>query len=122
MSLLQSNVEHRNNNGPQGANGNEQHQSYNQGGAADGARSFDAGSVGEFPTESPREALAGRPKVEDPNVQNALYVGELDWVSLGRNLEDKGAITNAFFVCSGCRMRICGGLLDKLASPSPSQM
>lgn len=27
-----------------------------------------------------RVALAGRPKVTDPNVQNAVYVGELDWV------------------------------------------
>lgn len=26
-----------------------------------------------------RIALAGRPKVTDPSVQNALYVGELDW-------------------------------------------
>ena len=26
-----------------------------------------------------RIALAGRPKVTDPNIQNALYVGELDW-------------------------------------------
>lgn len=26
-----------------------------------------------------RVGLAGRPKVVDPNVQNALYVGELDW-------------------------------------------
>lgn len=26
-----------------------------------------------------RIALAGRPKVTDPNVQNALYIGELDW-------------------------------------------
>lgn len=28
---------------------------------------------------SARDALAGRPKVTDPSVQNALYVGELNW-------------------------------------------
>lgn len=28
---------------------------------------------------SARIALAGRPKVTDPNIQNALYIGELDW-------------------------------------------
>lgn len=31
------------------------------------------------PPVSARGALAGRPKVTDPNVQNALYLGELNW-------------------------------------------
>ncbi|PWN90010.1 hypothetical protein FA10DRAFT_266530 [Acaromyces ingoldii] len=64
-----------------GANGGSagQQQSYHQGGTFDGGRPVDAGASGGYPSESPREALAGRPKVEDPNVQNALYVGELDW-------------------------------------------
>ncbi|CAO1633823.1 unnamed protein product [Parajaminaea phylloscopi] len=31
------------------------------------------------PPVNPREALAGRPKVSDPNIQNALYIGELNW-------------------------------------------
>lgn len=30
---------------------------------------------------TPREALAGRPKVTDPSIQNALYVADLNWVS-----------------------------------------
>ncbi|CAO1632333.1 unnamed protein product [Jaminaea pallidilutea] len=31
------------------------------------------------PPVSAREALAGRPKVTDPNVQNAVYINELNW-------------------------------------------
>lgn len=33
----------------------------------------------DTPPLTAREALAGRPKNTDPNVQNALYIGELNW-------------------------------------------
>ncbi|PWN94978.1 hypothetical protein FA09DRAFT_156039 [Tilletiopsis washingtonensis] len=35
-------------------------------------------STAEAPPAA-RAALAGRPKVTDPSIQNALYIGELDW-------------------------------------------
>lgn len=42
------------------------------------SRMMEDTSVASDPSAA-RIALAGKPKVTDPNVQNALYIGELDW-------------------------------------------
>ena len=36
-------------------------------------------STSALPTRSTMSTLAGRPKVTDPNVQNAVYIGDLNW-------------------------------------------
>ncbi|CEH15842.1 mrna cleavage factor i subunit [Ceraceosorus bombacis] len=38
-----------------------------------------SGSSAALPLPPGRSGLAGRPKVTDPSIQNALYIGELDW-------------------------------------------
>lgn len=48
---------------------------YNNSGSS---RMMEDTSVASDPSAA-RIALAGKPKVTDPNVQNALYIGELDW-------------------------------------------
>lgn len=50
---------------------------------------------------TPREALAGRPKVTDPNIQNALYVAELNWVSLRSPFPCRCASLTGFSVTVG---------------------
>ncbi|KDN36514.1 hypothetical protein K437DRAFT_260104 [Tilletiaria anomala UBC 951] len=60
----------------------------------DADRSMQPGVAGgEAPRQelTPREALAGRPKVTDPSIQNALYVADLNWWCTDEDLRQVAA-------------------------------